>query len=115
MKNTRLLYTDEAHIKMYEAMPCEQFKEFMLAVLKYKYGDDSILDTIQDPMVKALFMAEKQHIDFNEKKWAERAEIARNNGAKSKGRPRKDAQSTEEYDDGPYGNLMGYQMEEDWR
>jgi hypothetical protein len=53
-------------------------------------------------------MAEKQHIDYNEKKWADKAKIARENGSKSKGRPKKAKEPIpDEVDDGPYGSLMG--------
>ena len=92
-KNTRLIYTDEAHIKMYEAMPADKFKEFMLAVMKYQYGDDSILNNISDPMVKALFISEKQHIDYNEEKYIKKVKTAQENGEKSKGRPKKEKEA----------------------
>ena len=88
MKNTRLIYTDKEHIEMCKAMPAEQFKEYMLAIMEYRYGDDSVVESIKDPMVKALFISEKSRIDFNEKKWADRAKVSRENG-KSGGRPKK--------------------------
>lgn len=80
---------------MYEALPPEEFKELFMAMLKYKYGDDSIVDTINNPVVKALFISEKTDIDYNEKKWAERAQTARQNGAKSSGRPKKEKEQPE--------------------
>lgn len=73
---------------MYKAMPPEQFKELMIAMLEYKYGDDSIVDNIQDPMVRALFLSEKVAIDKNEEKWEERKKINQENGSKG-GRPKK--------------------------
>lgn len=127
MKKTRLIYTDERHIEMCKAMPAEQFKEYMLAIMEYQYGDDSILDRIKDPMVKALFIAEKQHIDFNEEKYEKRAAISRINGAKSKGRPKKEEQEvsvyspteeeikeilTEDDNKKDMGNYIGYIKEE---
>ena len=87
-KNTRLIYKDDQHLAMYKAMPPEQFKMFMMAVLEYQYGDEEFANTIQDPMVKALFLAEKQHIDFNEDKWLRQAKQAQENGKKG-GRPKK--------------------------
>lgn len=89
MKNTRIFYTDEAHINMYEALPAENFKELFMAMLKYQYGDNSIIDTINNPVVKALFMREKADIDINEEKWEGRAKTNRTNGAKG-GRPKKE-------------------------
>ena len=86
-KSTRLFYTDEEHIKMYEILPAEDFKELFMAMLKYNYGDYSIINTIKSPVVQALFMREKINIDYNEKKWAEKAKVARENGSKSNGRP----------------------------
>ena len=94
-KNTRLFYTDETHIKMYETLTADDFKELFMAMLKYNYGDDSIIDEISNPAIKALFLSEKQHIDYNEKKWANRARISRENGAKSSGRPRKEVEDFE--------------------
>ena len=87
-KNTRLFYNDDKHIAMYKAMPPEQFKELMIAMLEYKYGDDSIVDNIQDPMVRALFLSEKVAIDKNEEKWEKRKKINQENGSKG-GRPKK--------------------------
>lgn len=81
---------------MYEALPAEAFKELFMAMLKYEYGKDKIIDTISNPIVRALFMAEKKEIDYNERKWAERAERNRKNGAQSNGRPRKEV--IEEFD-----------------
>ena len=88
MKNTRLIYTDEEHIKMYEMLPAEDFKELFMAMLKYKYGDDSIVETISNPITKALFLREKTNIDYNEKKYEEKARRARENGKMSNGRPK---------------------------
>ena len=76
---------------MYEAMPAEQFKELVLSMLKYKYGDDSIAESISDPMVKAIFLKEKVEIDRNEQKWEEIREVRRQAGKKG-GRPSKDEQ-----------------------
>lgn len=87
-KNTRLFYNDDKHIAMYKAMPPEQFKELMIAMLEYKYGDDSIVDNIQDPMVRALFLSEKVAVDKNEEKWEKRKKINQENGSKG-GRPPK--------------------------
>lgn len=87
-KNTRLLYNDDKHIAMYKAMPAEQFKEFMIALLEYKYGDEAYIETIQDPMVKALFISEKVQIDKNEEKWEEKRRKMSENGKKG-GRPAK--------------------------
>lgn len=95
MKGTRLIYNDEEHLKMYEALPAEEFKEFFIAMLKYKYGDDTIIDTIQTPAIKALFMSEKMRIDYNEGKWEKKAKISRENGAKSKGRPKNTPQTAQ--------------------
>lgn len=86
-KNTRVFYTDEARIAMYSAIPAEQFKELFMTMLTYQYGDDSILDKIQDPMVKVLFSREKVDIDRNEEEWLKRKEIYKQNGSKG-GRPK---------------------------
>lgn len=101
-KNTRLFYNDEARIAMYEAMPAEQFKELILSMLKYKYGDDTVVDSISDPMVKALFMKEKVEIDRNEQRWNEIREIKREAGKKG-GRPKKEESipTRQETDSGP--------------
>lgn len=95
MKNTRIFYTDDAHIKMYEMLPAEDFKELFMAMLKYKYGDDTIVETIQNPVTQALFMREKTNIDANEKKWEERANTNRANGAKGGRPPKKVVMETE--------------------
>lgn len=87
-KNTRILYNDSEHIEMYRAIPPEQFKSFILAIMEYKYGDDDFVNTIQDPMVKALFLSEKPNIDRNEEKWERKAQANRENG-KNGGRPKK--------------------------
>ena len=91
-KNTRLIFNDEARIAMYEAMPAEQFKELIMSLLKYQYGDETFADTIKDPMVKALFLKEKVDIDKNEKRWREISEIKRRAG-KNGGRPPKEESS----------------------
>lgn len=87
-KSTRLIYNDEAHIKMFENMPAEDFKELMMQMLTYKYGDTTE-PHFSNPMTTAVWMMIKKEIDFNEEKWAKRAQTSRENGAKSKGRPLK--------------------------
>ena len=84
---------------MYEAMPAEDFKEFFIKYLTYKLGDKVEISDFKNPMAYAMFMGEKVNIDKNEEKWERRAEINRQNGSKSKGRPRK-----EEADEFQFGN-----------
>lgn len=96
-KSTRLLYNDEAHIKMYENMPAEDFKELMMQVLSYKYGDTTT-PNFSNPMTIAVWMMLKKEIDFNEEKWANKARIARENG-KNGGRPPKQIDDFEIPDD----------------
>ena len=90
-----MFYNDEARIAMYEAMPAEQFKELVLSMLKYKYGDDSIVESISDPMVKAIFLKEKVEIDRNEQRWEEIREVRRQAGKKG-GRPSKEEREESE-------------------
>lgn len=65
---------------MYESMPAEDFKELMMQVLSYKYGDTKE-PKFSNPMTMAIWMMMKKEIDFNEEKWAKRAETSRKNGA----------------------------------
>lgn len=79
---------------MYEAMPAEQFKTLIMAMLKYKYGDETIADSIQDPMVRAIFAKEKVEIDRNEEKYEETRK-KRIEAGKKGGRPRNEEQEEE--------------------
>lgn len=106
-KNTRLFFNDEVHIRRYEALPPEQFKKLFMTMLKYKYGDEEFINTITDPVIKALFIWEKAEIDVNEEKYAESAERSRENGKKG-GRPPKEGKEPVEVEEPSNGSL------EDW-
>lgn len=87
-KNTRLVYTDEKNLKVYESLPSEDFKEFFMTYFTYQDGDD-VSKTISNPFVQTLFMAAyADKIKYNEEKWENRAKSNKENGKKG-GRPRK--------------------------
>lgn len=54
-KSTRLVYTDEMNINIYKSLPDKDFKEFMMAFLTYKKGDD-IEGMFTSLLAKTLFM-----------------------------------------------------------
>ena len=54
-KNTRLVYTDETNINIYKSLPDKDFKEFFMAYLSYKKGDD-IEGMFTSLLAKTLFM-----------------------------------------------------------
>lgn len=86
-KNTRLVYTDEMNINIYKSLPDKDFKEFMMAYLTYKKGDD-IDSMFTNPIVASLFRVFSQKIEYNEDKWEKRAKASKENGKKG-GRPKK--------------------------
>lgn len=80
---------------MYEAMPAEQFKTLIMAMLKYKYGDEKFADSIEDPMVRAIFAKEKVEIDRNEEHYEEIRKKRAEAGGLG-GRPKKKEQVKDE-------------------
>lgn len=86
-KNTRLVYTDEMNINIYKSLPDKDFKEFMMAYLTYKKGDD-IEGMFTSLLAKTLFMTYISKIEYNEDKWEKRAKASKENGKKG-GRPKK--------------------------
>lgn len=86
-KSTRLVYTDENNLNIYRSLPEKDFKEFMMAYLTYKKGDD--IDSMFTSLTaKLLFMSIKDKIEYNEDKWEKQAMARRENGKKG-GRPKK--------------------------
>lgn len=86
-KNTRLIYTDETNLNIYRNLPEKDFKEFMMAYLTYKKGDN-IDDMFTSLTAKLLFMAYVSKIEYNEDKWEKQAKANQENGKKG-GRPKK--------------------------
>lgn len=86
-KNTRLIYTDENNLNIYRSLPEKDFKEFMMAYLTYKKGDN-IDDMFTSLTAKLLFMTYISKIEYNEDKWEKRAKVNQENGKKG-GRPKK--------------------------
>lgn len=89
-KNNRLVCTDERNLQIYQSLPAEDFKEFMMAYLTYKNGDD-LTKLISNPLVRSLFMTYIEKIEYNETQWEKAAEARRNNGKKG-GRKKKNGQ-----------------------
>lgn len=101
-KNNRLVSTDERNLQIYQSLPAEDFKEFMMAYLTYVKGDD-LTKMISNPLVRTLFMTYIERIEYNEDKWQKSAEARRNNGKKG-GRKKKnnqDMQPNAEFDSEP--------------
>ena len=95
-KNTRLIYTDETNLNIYRNLPEKDFKEFMMAYLTYKKGDN-IDDMFTSLTAKLLFMAYVSKIEYNEDKWEKQAKANQENGKKG-GRPKKtDIQPNNEF------------------
>lgn len=90
IKNTRLVYNDEKNLKIYQALPAEDFKELFMAYLTYKVGDNVEITNFSNPVMYGLFMQFKDKIDYNETKWEKQAAARRENGKKG-GRPKKSA------------------------
>lgn len=90
IKNTRLVYNDEKNLKIYQALPVEEFKEFFMAYLTYNVGDNIEVTDFSNPTLYGLFMQFKDKIDYNEEKWERQAAAKRENGKKG-GRPKKSA------------------------
>ena len=87
-KNTRLVYTDDKNLKIYQSLPDKDFKEFFMTYLTYEIGDD-ISKTISNPYLQTMFMAAyADKIKYNEEKWERKAKANRENGKKG-GRPPK--------------------------
>lgn len=86
-KNTRLVYTDDINLKIYQSLPDKDFKEFMMVYLTYQKGDD-VSGRFTNPMTYALFMTYISKIEYNEDKWEKRAAANKENGKKG-GRPKK--------------------------
>lgn len=98
-KNTRLVYTDETNLSIYRSLPDKDFKEFMMAYLTYKKGDD-IDSMFTSLMAKIAFLSVVPKIEHNEEKWEKQAMARRENGKKG-GRPKKtDITPNEEFDYG---------------
>jgi hypothetical protein len=72
-KQTRIIYTDEAHLETYDALPPSEFKEFFMKLLRYKKGDEIGIDSFSTPVLYAMFAGYKCLIDDNETRWEERA------------------------------------------
>ena len=88
IKNTRLVYNDEKNLKVYQALPVEEFKEFFMAYLTYNVGDNIEVTDFSSASLYGLFMQFKDKIDYNEEKWEKQAAAKRENGKKG-GRPKK--------------------------
>lgn len=86
-KNTRIVYTDETNLNIYRSLPEKDFKEFMMAYLTYKKGDN-LDDMFTSLTAKLLFMAYVSKIEYNEDKWEKQAKANKENGKKG-GRPKK--------------------------
>ena len=99
-KNTRLVYTDDKNLKIYQSLPDKDFKEFFMTYLTYEIGDD-VSKTISNPYLQTMFMAAyADNIKYNEEKWERKAKANRENGKKG-GRPPKnntDLQPNTEFD-----------------
>lgn len=81
MKKTRIIYTDDAHILTYEALPPNEFKELFMKILTYQQGDEVLPSDFSNPALYAMFAGYKCLIDDNERKWVERSEINKKNRA----------------------------------
>lgn len=98
-KNTRLVYTDETNLSIYRSLPDKDFKEFMMAYLTYKKGDD-IDSMFTSLMAKIAFLSVVPKIEHNEEKWEKQAQANKENGRKG-GRPKKtDITPNKEFDYG---------------
>lgn len=110
-KNTRLVYTDETNLAVYRSLPEKDFKEFMMAYLTYKKGDD-IDSMFTNPIVASLFRVFSQKIEYNEDKWEKQAQARRENGKKG-GRPKKtDIQPNNEFENEAPNKIPSVQFEE---
>lgn len=81
MKKTRIIYTDEAHILTYGALPPNEFKELFMKILTYQQGDEVLPNDFSNPALYAMFAGYKCLIDENERKWVERSEVNKKNRA----------------------------------
>lgn len=88
-KNTRLVYRDDANLRVYESLPDKDFKEFMMVYLTYEKGDN-VRDRFTNPQTYALFMSYVSKIEYNEDKWEKRAAANRENGKKGGRKPKED-------------------------
>lgn len=86
-KNTRIVYIDQGNIDIYNSLPPNEFKEFFMAYLNYKVGDNVNPDSFSSPLVYSLFKTYQPKIDYNESKWDERSKTSPQNGKKG-GRPK---------------------------
>ena len=87
-KNTRLVYTDDKNLKIYQSLPDKDFKEFFMTYLTYEIGDD-VSKTISNPYLQTMFMAAyADKIKYNEEKWERKAKANRENGKKGGRRPK---------------------------
>ena len=87
-KNTRLVYTDDKNLKIYQSLPDKDFKELFMTYLTYEIADD-VSKTISNPYLQTMFMAAyADKIKYNEEKWERKAKANRENGKKG-GRPPK--------------------------
>lgn len=110
-KSTRLVYTDENNLNIYRSLPEKDFKEFMMAYLTYKKGDD--IDSMFTSLTaKLLFMSIKDKIEYNEDKWEKQAQARRENGKKG-GRPKKiDIEPNNEFENESPNKIPSVQFEE---
>lgn len=88
MKNTKLVYTDEKNLKIYQSLSPEDFKEFFMTYFTYKPGQDPQITDFTNPLLYTVFLEYKDKIDYNEEKWERQAAAKRENGKKG-GRPKK--------------------------
>lgn len=87
-KNTRLVYTDDKNLKIYQSLPDKDFKEFFMTYLTYEIGDD-VSKTISNPYLQTMFMAAyADKINYNEEKWERKAKANRENGKKGGRKPK---------------------------
>ena len=87
-KNTRLVYTDDKNLKIYQSLPDKDFKEFFMTYLTYEIGDD-VSKTISNPYLQTMFMAAyADKIKYNEEKWERKAKANRENGKKGGRKPK---------------------------
>ena len=99
-KNTRLVYTDDKNLKIYQSLPDKDFKEFFMTYLTYEIGDD-VSKTISNPYLQTMFMATyADKINYNEEKWERKAKANRENGKKGGRKPKNntDLQPNTEFD-----------------
>ena len=97
----------EEYFDYMDDMTPEQYCQFIGLIRDMRFrGKDTKVTDVEDKVVRLAWRSVRPVIlksmrnakDYERRKTKQEVE-----------------QTTEEYDDGPYGNLMGYQMEEDWR